>query len=209
MAVSLDLIKFERNTKHTNVKDPLTGQPAVYVIEHIETDKVYIGSTKNLLRRCKENINCLENNKHKNKPLQQAYNKNNNINIYYNTCDSKEEADFLEQKVVTILNKHDKVFNLAVIDTKITGRGRKLSEEHKNILKNSNINRVVTNETKLKMRQSQLQYCQSEKGIERINKLIEDRSKPIELSGVKYKSMSEASRQLNVSWSTINRRIKK
>lgn len=54
------------------------GESGIYSIEHIESGKKYIGSAINVSTRMSEHLLRLKNNKHKNKKLQNAWNKHGN-----------------------------------------------------------------------------------------------------------------------------------
>lgn len=204
MANKPQLIPYAHKGRHGK-KNPLKNQPAAYVIIHPTTEKMYIGSTGDLSGRCSENLKNLRNNEHKNKPLQENYNKEPLIGIAYVPCKDVEEAQNIEQHLVKEIYKDNKVFNVAIENTKLTGVGRKLSKEHVDILKQSNINRDVSLDTKEKMRQSKLRYDATEEGKKRIAELAARSSKPITIDNIKYDSISEASRQLNITWKKAKR----
>ena len=203
-----ELFLYTHNHK-PHLGNPLKNLPATYLIIHSDTKKAYIGSTNDLSRRSGENLRDLKNNCHKNKPLQEAYNKNNGVCICFHPCESVEKAQQLEQYLVTELNKDDLIFNVAVLDTKITAKGRKLSETHKEILKQSNRVREISDLTKQRMSEAQKNFNKTEEGQRLLLERIKSKSKPVTINEVEYPSVSEASRQLNIPWSTLSKRLKK
>lgn len=64
------------NKKRKNARDTrVENMCVIYQIRHLESGKVYIGSTDNFVRRMREHKHALEKNKHINEHLQNAWNK--------------------------------------------------------------------------------------------------------------------------------------
>lgn len=64
-------------------KDFLRGKSGIYQIRNLLNNKIYIGSTKDLERRCRFHFNALNRGKHENKYLQRAYNKQGKDNFIF------------------------------------------------------------------------------------------------------------------------------
>jgi group I intron endonuclease len=113
---------------------------AVYCFEHIESKKRYIGSTNNCKRRLQEHLQCLINNKHYNKYLQNYWNKWNYknfiISVLENIPDENNNKAYIRERENYWINFYksfdtDKGFNL-VKDALLGGRtGYKHTAESK------------------------------------------------------------------------------
>lgn len=135
-----------------NDKDIIAG---VYEIKHVSTGKSYIGSTGNLGSRIGTNKSSLRLNKHKNKPLQQAYNNNSDVELkVLKLCESKEEALNEEQKILDKLLPTGNLFNIGK-DARASARGLPVSDERRKNLSEKLKNRVHSPETIEKMKKAQ------------------------------------------------------
>ena len=77
----------------------------VYKITNVKNDKIYIGSSKNILKRWKAHISELENNKHKNYYLQDDWNEYGKDSFVFEIleqCPESKRYD-IEQKYLTDL----------------------------------------------------------------------------------------------------------
>lgn len=135
----------------------------IYKITNIHNGKSYIGSAVNLYARKHIHFSTLKTNKHKNRHLQNAYNKYGKEAFEFKIllyCD-KENLIFYEQRA---LDRYDNLYNLKLIagsnlGVKYSEESKKrmsmvqkglnktLSEEHKNILRN----RKISKETRERM----------------------------------------------------------
>lgn len=84
---------------------------AIYGIKSKITNKIYIGSTKNLQRRLLKHFNELYHNRHRTKKLQQDYNKYGlnsfEIIVYENTNDNLLN----KEKIIQLLNGIENIYN--------------------------------------------------------------------------------------------------
>ena len=80
--------------------NPLCGW---YKLVHVETERFYVGSTRNLYSRFSTHLSNLKNGKHTNKELQKAYNQDNRIKVVFYLTETIEDA--IEQER-TFLNKN-------------------------------------------------------------------------------------------------------
>jgi group I intron endonuclease len=119
----------------------------IYLIECLKTNKVYIGSAKNLERRKKEHFLNLLKNKHNNKFLQNAWNKYGSENFIFKVLEkvnNENELLFHEQKFIDAFKKTHKLFNICMIAGNTLGI--KMSDEAKRKLSISATGRRKTTE---------------------------------------------------------------
>jgi len=82
----------------------------IYKIKNNKNDKVYIGSSNNMERRFKDHARLLENNKHYNKYLQNAWNK---YDFFFEIIEIVESEDILnerEQSWMDFYNSYDREY---------------------------------------------------------------------------------------------------
>lgn len=192
-----------------NTKHPLKGISACYAILHIPTDSIYVGSTCDLPRRYNENIGDLRRNEHKNRPLQELYNKIPDVVVLFEPCSTVEEAQFLEQLLVDKLKHTDNLCNVAVDNVLLTRKGASLSIGHIQKLREYNLGKVHTDDSRQNMSSAQKSFYGTPEGIERKKQIGEQRSKRITFEGVEYSSIREASKQLNINYSTLAKKVSK
>lgn len=126
-----DLLK-NINKDFYNIKRNLHSYPAVYVIYHYNTEKIYVGSTHNLYNRINQHKQRLFNNTHRNKNLQNAFNIDKLLTFNFIKTDTKEEAVSLEQEIINLSDKNT-LFNIAT-DARLSGKGLTKSIEQRKIL---------------------------------------------------------------------------
>lgn len=121
----------------------------VYAIINTLNNKKYIGSTKHFKHRFAEHRSELRGNYHKNKHLQNAYNKyGENYFVFeiLETCDNVQDTlNFIEQKWID----SDGDYNICPIANRRTYT--KLSKEHKEKLLASKLGKPLTEQTKKKI----------------------------------------------------------
>lgn len=107
----------------------------VYTIGFLNTDKKYVGSTKNFAHRRSSHLSCLKNNKHSNSYLQNAFNKYGveyiTFTVLEHTLSDKKTLQEREQSWLDELKTYnrDTGFNLSKIAHLPTGSGN--SDENK------------------------------------------------------------------------------
>lgn len=74
--------------------------------------KVYVGSTKNLVKRIERHYRDLLNNRHHNHPLQLAYNNGDRFSLAFATCESRESAFTFEQMLITKYEEEGNLLNI-------------------------------------------------------------------------------------------------
>lgn len=111
------------------------GWGYIYSIDNIITKQVYIGSAYEWKKRFRSHINTLNNNNHRNKFLQNSWNKYGQENFKFNIIISvfdKDNLSFVEQRYLDnyFLTSKNKMFNInKFVDTGF--KGRKHTEETK------------------------------------------------------------------------------
>lgn len=146
------------------------GKPGCYIALHVESDKVYVGSTSSLYDRVTDHITALRRNVHKNKPLQELYNENPHVEFFVQPTASKRDAEKLEQQLVDGLMPTGKVCNVAVKDVLKSKLGVKLSEEHKAAMLKCNLGLKRSDEVRENMRKAHLGKPLSELQKENLSK---------------------------------------
>lgn len=145
----------------------------IYAIINLRNNKFYIGSTNNLYVRKKGHFNDLKGNRHKNKHLQNAYNKDSDFFImveietinYLDILRDREqfwldELKCFDNKIGYNINKFaDGVTGYThTLETREKLRkahlGRKLPEEQKRNISKSGKGRIVSEETRKKISES-------------------------------------------------------
>lgn len=197
----------------------------VYVIKHIKSNKIYVGSTDDLGNRRLTHQSSLRLNKSKNKPLQDAYNDDPNIEfILFIITDTREQAFDEEQKLLNHYKDSGLLFNIAK-DARGSQKGIPLPSWHALKLIEAARNRVDSPETTKRKSLSHLGKKLSEEhklkiglaGIGRkdtlqasINKKLSARSKykPILIEGVEYESMTAAADVLKIRPSAASNRVR-
>lgn len=82
----------------------------IYVIQNLITNKVYVGSSKNLDRRKCDHFRMLKDNKHHSIRLQRSYNKHGEDNFKFKVIEKCEENKLLEREIYNI-DKYDSYKN--------------------------------------------------------------------------------------------------
>ena len=189
-------------TKH-GLENELSKIPGCYCVEHVASGKVYTGSTGNLAKRISTTTSSLNKNMHKNVNLQKLYNENKELKFYVAPTKDVDMAGKLEQSVVDALKNTDLLCNVAVINVLKTAQGRVLSDKHKEILRKSNMNRIVSDETRKRQSEAKLQFDKTEAGRILAEKKVSAIERKVEIEGTQYKSISEASRQLKIPYTSL------
>lgn len=115
----------------------------IYVIKNIINNKIYIGSTKNIISRKYYHFNQLKNNHHHSKHLQNAYNKYDKNNFIFYIIEECNEINRYEREVyhININNSYKKEYGYNLYKPSIYGFT--CSDETRIKLRNSNYNKSV------------------------------------------------------------------
>lgn len=150
-------------------------KPSIYAIKNNINNKIYIGSTNNPKRRWGDHRSRLKNGYHENPYLQRAWNKYGEDNFSF---------EVLEETTVDMLIEREQYFMDKFVsykeaygynNTKVAGRppswtGRKLTEEHKEKIRQANAGHFVSKETKRKISEAVKGRKLSEEHKEKIRK---------------------------------------
>jgi len=145
----------------------------IYKITNKKTKKVYIGSSENLKKRFYDHRSDLENNRHKNFKLQNSWNKHGSSEFAFEIILFCREDDLIQNEQMFIdFHSTESMYNICLIAGNTKGYkhteeskikigknslgnkhslGRKLSDDHKKIIKESLKARVITKETREKL----------------------------------------------------------
>ena len=108
----------------------------IYSITNVINNKKYVGSTRNLKRRFCEHQSALLHNRHKNRHLQNSWNKYGEENFIFTIiCDCDLEDSYIYEQVV--IDKLKPEYNIRKIA--INNKGVKFSETHNKNLSNSRL----------------------------------------------------------------------
>jgi len=138
-------------------------ESGIYKIEIITEGKLYVGSAKNIEKRKKEHFNALKNNAHKNKHLQNAWNKYGENNFQFNVLECVEPTSLIarEQYYIDLHKSYDRKLGYNIAPKAGNTLGVIPSEETREKIrkkligkKSTRMNYVVSEETKKNMSNS-------------------------------------------------------
>ena len=150
---------------------------SIYVITWINNSYFYIGQSKDFYVRKRSHLSRLKNRKHKNKKLQNVFNKYGEPQFHIIEECSIEELDEREQFYLDLLFDEPNCLNI-LSNVEAGTRGRKLSEEHKKKLRQNHKGMKGKNHSK----ETRVKMSEAQKG----------RNLGIKLSEETKKKMSEA-----------------
>lgn len=180
------------------VNSTLSG---IYFIKNIINDQVYIGSSSNIYQRYLCHRGRLLNNKHHNKHLQYSINKYGIDNFEFQIiAECPKEKTYLEKLENFFLNTIKNKYNTAKVAA--NGTGKILTDLHKSNISKGNIGRIVTKETKEKIRIKHLGKSPVNKGVPMTEEQKENLR--IKITGKKH---SEKTKQINKEKAILARKI--
>lgn len=146
----------------------------IYKFTNIVTNKVYIGSSSNIIRRYESHINDLLKDKSGCTLLQNSVTKHGIKNFSFTILEIIEDLSNLpirEKYWIDYYNACDKKYGYNIQLEPLHGtRGLKLTEKHKEAISNGLKGRKVSEETKKKISKSLKGHLVSEKTIEAVRK---------------------------------------
>lgn len=171
-------------------KDKLS---AAYILQHVKSGKIYIGSTGDIYRRKNKHYSSLISGNHHVTSLQEAYNSNPNIRFFVILTNNREEAYDYEQQLLNHYNGIRPLFNIATNAVR-SWLNLKHSEETKNkirekvkirmqdpnysiMLSNANKGKIISAETKVKISKSLAGIIRSNATKEKIRSRMLGRAK--------------------------------
>ena len=190
-----------RNTpSYTTMEPPCYGRNmkfcGAYTIFHLASGKVYVGSTSDLYHRKQQHLSLLRGNTHPNARLQEAYNYDGRLVFEYSLTNfSVERALEIEQLIIDQYFDSGILFNYGR-DAVCPTRGITKTDEQIEKIRNSKIG-VKQNLTPemLELRR------------EIIGKVNEVQQRPVVVDGVRYPSIFNASKELDVPKTTVWNRL--
>lgn len=179
----------------------LNSKPACYIIENHETKNLYVGSTKNISKRINKHLTSLKSNKHSNKNLQNDFNNTDDkdeIFVYISPCETVDEARNQEQLMLDEGHGSGIMLNISN-----NARAPNSGYDRTSIIAKTKIT-INTPEYKEKVSLESKQRWQNE---EFRKKSIKSMGENVEVDGVFYGSVREASRETGHSIATIRSRL--
>lgn len=210
--------------------------PATYVIEHLPTGRVYVGSSGDLYTRLNKHRRSLERGAHRNPEFQSLVESLSELSVSYTPMDTREEALSFEQMLLTELNNTDGLLVNIGLDVKSVFKGRTHNEETRSLLRErttehfSDSKSRLRHSERLKKKWRDPEYRKKHEGKkldlstkksisarlksawsdpERRKRIIDARAIPVTVDGVVYKNLPEASKRLGIPKTTLFDRIKR
>lgn len=204
-------------------KAELSGVSGCYVIEHVRTGMVYVGSTISLAERVRHNLVDARKGEHSNRNMNELYQDGDVLNAYISRTPTRGDAYTLEQVVVNHFNNNNRVLNIGITDVKrptygvtpldssrikmqLSQVGRTHSEATKQKMREWNIGRKHTPETCAKISKLQKERCSS--GAGHIHLTSIKQSIGVSVNDTVFPSIKAAARALGIHDSVVGRRCK-
>ena len=202
----------------------------VYVLTHIPSMKIYIGSTMDLHQRMIQHASRLRLG-HPNKHLQSAYDESPRFNLSFRAAPpnlpKKELLDLIRGWEGELLKQHEGselLLNIA-IDPNFPGTGTSPSKETREKLRQAMLGRFVSEVTRQKRSETLMGHVHSEETREklRLSSLTPERiavannnlklatakiSRPVVVGDVVYPTMKAAGEAFGINGSSVEKRIK-
>lgn len=221
--------------EYTALSEKTKKMPCCYIIHHPASDKIYIGSTKDLRERAYRHTIELKRERHNNEELQTVFNQDNYIRFYIQPFLTVEDARNKEDELLKAFQNEEFVVNETA--SAWNQKGYKHTEESKAKMRETRnrpemieasrqrmLGKPNTEEQKRKISQSlkgrpcpeHVKKINSEKfkGVLRTDNVkknikagILEKIDPVYCDGKVYESVAEAARQLGIGHSTVLYRI--
>jgi group I intron endonuclease len=141
----------------------------VYELTHVDSQKVYVGSTIDLYNRCGIHMRQLAKGAHPNCNLQEAYNQSPHFELSFEPVPLADKKLLIQKEQNLLDLYHDSGFLLNIAtDAEVSARGLPVSEERRLHLSAMSTGRVKSDEEREKLRQGRLGKTQSEEAREKI-----------------------------------------
>lgn len=186
----------------------------IYKITNIVNNKIYVGSSNDLSYRKSMHFSGLKCNKHFNQHLQNSYNKHGKDSFVFEIIEECQDCENIKELLLsreqyyfdTLLPQYNILSTagstLGFIhseETKLkisnTTKGVKKSKEHCEAMKGCQIGKIVSEETKQKLKD----YAKIRPVPAHTSEIIID--------DIKYSSLTEASEKLELKYGTIQKRL--
>lgn len=156
-------------TTQQQLKDPYDC--GVYTITHVDSGKVYVGSSKCIIKRKSRHLTLLKNNQHWNHYLQSAYNKHGAESFVFKTvmAGPPEDRIFHEQRLMDQYQSYNRTlgYNLSCMVDEVVEMSDETREKMRQVKPGDgkwNIGRRHSEESKKKMSESQMGRQSPNKG---------------------------------------------
>jgi len=198
---------------------------AAYIMTHVASGMIYIGSSSHVVKRHFRHKQDLKNNAHQNKTVQKLYNQSPDFEFFYYVALDKEHALSIEQQLIDHYKSTGKLIN-KFLDVRHPNKGGTISNEFKQKLREINLGKTLSENTRSKIGASlrgrrhsdeRKAYLSSRlKGHKKTtvnrDRFIADRQskfgKKVLIDGVEYPGLGAASRAVGVSIPCIRGRAK-
>lgn len=175
--------------------------PGVYQYTHLETGKVYIGSTVNGYGRFIQHTSALERGDHPNRKFQKAFDQSPLFEVEFSRLPDSAAGDDplltvrkMEQKLIDKMDR-SKLLNLAT-DVFSSGLGRSPSAETREKIAKAMTGRYVSEETRRKRAISQTGFRHTEEMKRQLSEMKADVSRPVMICGTVYSTAKDAAKAL-------------
>ena len=177
-----------------------------YIIRHVKTGKLYIGSTLDINSRLSDYENNLpRNNKTLNSNLQKIYNEDPNIQFYFILVNTREEAYEIEQWLLDRYWDTGLIIN-SFLDVKGSIRSI-MSESTKEKIRHKRIGIKLSKETIAKIVEKNKLRLQNNKNKPKIKRNGKMNARRVLIHGVMYESARKASKELGINRGSLHYRL--
>lgn len=201
-------------------------ESGVYVIQHCDSGKIYIGATSDLYVRFSLHRSSLKYGHHSCRDLQSLYDLSPSLSVWYQPTNNEAEAFVLEQRAVDANRYSGMLLNVAINDVTNTqkgitrtleqrqraaeiSRGKTHSKETREKISKLLEGRPVSEETRKAISESRKLFNQTEIGRAQILARAAKQHTPVMIDGVRYPSIPDAARILNIKYATVYSRLQK
>lgn len=181
-------------------------QQGVYLLTHIETGKIYVGSTGDLYERIHQHACSLLGKRHKNRNLQECFNSSKSFSLtFIETKWNDVGARFdIEQQWIDKLLPTGKLLNIC-LNSRMPWLGLKRPPSVSIAVSKANRERIFSQETREKMSNSRRGKKASPESI--LKRMASSPKDPIVINGVEYSTRREAERLLGLSRAAVTHRL--
>lgn len=181
------------------------NQPATYILREHQAGKVYIGSSGNIYDRIIAHKGYIKNRTHPNsifnELLKEATIQDFDLFIIFTA--TREEAFSIEQLLVDRYKDTGLLINIAY-DVRYAMLGATITDEHKEIIRQANLGRAHTDESRRKMSDF---HKTDEKAIAQFKEVLSAKRRQVSVDGIEYESITSAALLSPYSESFIRRSL--
>lgn len=218
-------IPYKKGTRGRGHRNELASKPGCFAIIVNRGEKLYIGNTIRLGKLISISLSQLKYNRHGNKNLQEAYNRNPDVVVMVKLTETIEQARQLVQEIVDKLLPSGKLCNIGVTDVTRPRLGVPASKESREKMAEAKRGHKASEETRLKMSKARLGKPLSAEIKHKISAIQKERyatddgkaahargtekiKHQVMCDGTTYSSIAEAARKLGINVGTIIHRCK-